>query len=77
MPAQSQPDRSPTDPPLREVLDAGEVTRALTRISYEILERTNGAEDLVLLGIPRRGVPLARRLAARLSETEGFNVPVG
>ena len=61
----------------RTVLEAAEIGRALTRIAHEILERNKGADDLVLLGIPTRGVPLARRLAARLSEIEGREVPVG
>ena len=47
----------------RTVLDARDIGRALTRISHEILERNKGAGDLVLLGIPRRGVPLAHRIA--------------
>jgi pyrimidine operon attenuation protein/uracil phosphoribosyltransferase len=59
------------------VLDARDITRALTRISHEILERNKGAGDLVLLGIPRRGVPLAQRIAERISSVEGFEVPVG
>lgn len=59
------------------VLGAAEIRRALTRIGHEILERTDGAADVVLLGIPTRGVPLARRLAARLAETEGITIPVG
>ena len=46
----------------RVVLDSGDITRALTRISHEILERNKGAADLVLLGIPTRGVHLARRV---------------
>jgi len=61
----------------KSVLGPDEIRRALTRIGHEILERTDGARDVVLLGIPTRGVPLARRLAARLAETEGVNVPVG
>jgi pyrimidine operon attenuation protein / uracil phosphoribosyltransferase len=59
------------------VLGADEIRRALSRIGHEILERTDGATEVVLLGIPTRGVPLARRLAARLSQTEGIEVPVG
>jgi pyrimidine operon attenuation protein/uracil phosphoribosyltransferase len=59
------------------VLGAAEIRRALTRIGHEILERTDGAANVVLLGIPTRGVPLARRLAARLAETEGITIPVG
>src|SRR6266567_837121 len=61
----------------KTVLGSDEIRRALTRIGHEILERTDGARDVVLLGIPTRGVPLARRLAARLAETEGVHVPVG
>jgi pyrimidine operon attenuation protein/uracil phosphoribosyltransferase len=59
------------------VLGPDEIRRAVTRIGHEILERTDGAGDVVLLGIPTRGVPLARRLAERLAETEGVRVPVG
>ncbi|MBF4162168.1 bifunctional pyr operon transcriptional regulator/uracil phosphoribosyltransferase PyrR [Nocardioides sp. CBS4Y-1] len=61
----------------RVVLDARDITRALTRISHEILERNKGAGDLVLLGIPSRGVPLARRIAERITAVEGVEVPVG
>ena len=61
----------------RVVLDARDITRALTRISHEILERNKGAGDLVLLGIPRRGVPLAHRIAGRMSTVEDHDVPVG
>ena len=71
--------RSSSAPPtsLRTVLDADDMSRALTRIAHEILERNKGADGLVLLGIPSRGVPLAHRLAARLSSAEGVEVPVG
>jgi pyrimidine operon attenuation protein/uracil phosphoribosyltransferase len=61
----------------RTVLEAAEIRRALTRIAHEVLERNKGADDLVVLGIPTRGVTLARRLARRLSEIEGREVPVG
>jgi pyrimidine operon attenuation protein/uracil phosphoribosyltransferase len=59
------------------VLDTDEIRRALTRIAHEILERTRGGEGVILLGIPTRGVPLARRLAARIGEFEGLEVPCG
>ena len=59
------------------VLDAEEIRRALTRIAHEILERTRGGGGVILLGIPTRGVPLARRLAARIGEFEGLEVPCG
>jgi len=52
------------------VLGAPEIGRALTRIAHEILERNKGGSDVVLLGIPTRGLPLARRLAERLVAVE-------
>ena len=61
----------------RVVLDARDINRALTRISHEILERNKGARDLVLLGIPSRGVPLAQRIAEKISTVEEYDVPVG
>ena len=61
----------------RTVLEAADIARALTRIAHEVLERNKGADNLVLLGIPSRGVPLAHRLAARIAEVEGSAVPVG
>ncbi len=54
----------------RPVLHAPEIGRALTRIAHEILEANKGADDLVLLGIPTRGVPLARRLAGLIATVE-------
>jgi pyrimidine operon attenuation protein / uracil phosphoribosyltransferase len=77
LPAHPQEVPSPTGPGARVVLDAGDIQRALTRISHEILERNKGADDLVLLGIPSRGVPLARRIAERIASVEGYAVPVG
>jgi pyrimidine operon attenuation protein/uracil phosphoribosyltransferase len=53
------------------VLGPEEIRRALTRIAHEILESDHGADDLVLLGIPLRGVPLARRLAELIARAEG------
>jgi pyrimidine operon attenuation protein/uracil phosphoribosyltransferase len=61
----------------RTVLDARDVSRALTRISHEILERNKGASGLVLLGLHTRGVPLARRLGERIAAVEGAPVAVG
>jgi pyrimidine operon attenuation protein/uracil phosphoribosyltransferase len=56
------------------VLGASDVARALTRIAHEIVERAKGTDDVVLLGIPTRGVTLARRLAARLAAIDpGFD----
>ncbi|WP_344863653.1 bifunctional pyr operon transcriptional regulator/uracil phosphoribosyltransferase PyrR [Planomonospora alba] len=59
------------------VLEGPDINRALIRISHEILERTKGGEDIVLLGIPTRGVHLARRLAEHIRRFEGRTVPVG
>jgi pyrimidine operon attenuation protein / uracil phosphoribosyltransferase len=61
----------------RTVLDASDISRALSRISHEILERNKGAHDVVLLGIPSRGVPLADRIAERIAAVEGETVPSG
>jgi len=61
----------------RTVLDASDISRALSRISHEILERNKGAGDVVLLGIPSRGVPLAERIAERIAAVEGATVPSG
>ena len=61
----------------KSVLEAPDIRRALTRIAHEILERTKGARDVVLLGIPTRGVTLAERLARRIEEVEGHPVPQG
>jgi pyrimidine operon attenuation protein/uracil phosphoribosyltransferase len=61
----------------RPVLDEADISRALTRIAHEILERAKGAEDVMLLGIPTRGTFLAGRLAARIADVEGTTVPVG
>ncbi|MFD7504572.1 bifunctional pyr operon transcriptional regulator/uracil phosphoribosyltransferase PyrR [Streptomyces sp. NPDC001700] len=64
----------------RSVLEAPDIARVLTRIAHEIVERAKGADDVVLLGIPTRGVFLARRLAARLEEITGRSpgeLPVG
>jgi pyrimidine operon attenuation protein / uracil phosphoribosyltransferase len=80
-PTHPEVESSPIDSPARTdgrtVLDARDVSRALTRISHEILERNRGSRDLVLLGIPTRGVHLARRIAEKISEVEGTDVPVG
>ncbi len=61
----------------RTVLHDADISRALTRISHEILESNKGAQDLVILGIPTRGVTLARRLATQVAQVSGSPVPVG
>ncbi|HEY9266847.1 bifunctional pyr operon transcriptional regulator/uracil phosphoribosyltransferase PyrR [Kribbella sp. NPDC050459] len=79
-PAQSAEQHQAEQPPKRsgrEVLDASDISRALTRIAHEILERNRGADPVVLLGIPRRGVPLAQRVSARIQAVEGQSVPTG
>ena len=76
VPTGSSPSVQPA-PDARSVLEAAEINRALSRIAHEVLERNKGAGGLVLLGIPTRGVHLARRLARRLAEIEGTEVPVG
>ena len=61
----------------RVVLEATEISRVISRISHEIDERTKSAQDIVVLGIPTRGVALAHRIAAKLSEIQGRPVAVG
>ncbi len=61
----------------KAVMDAADVGRALSRIAHEVVERNKGLDDVVLVGIHTRGVPLARRLAAKLSEIEGRPVGAG
>ncbi|MGB9662465.1 MAG: bifunctional pyr operon transcriptional regulator/uracil phosphoribosyltransferase PyrR [Moorellaceae bacterium] len=60
-----------------QIMDAEKMRRALVRIAHEILERNKGTEDLVLVGIRRRGVPLAERLQRLIEEIEGIKVPLG
>jgi len=61
----------------KTVLETSDIGRALTRIAHEIVERTKGAGDIVVLGIPTRGVALASRLADRVAGIVGAPVPVG
>lgn len=74
--ASPAPDTPMTEFP-RSVADDDEISRSLRRIAHEILEANRGSRDLVLLGIPTRGVFLARRLAALLADIEGRPVRVG
>jgi pyrimidine operon attenuation protein/uracil phosphoribosyltransferase len=80
-PPSGAPTRGASEPAgeagLRQVLTDADLGRTLTRIAHQILERTDGARDVVLLGIPTRGVLLARRLAQRIQDFEGRVVPVG
>lgn len=59
------------------ILDDKAMKRALARVSHEIIEKNKGVEDIVLIGVKRRGVPLAERIAKNIEEFEGVKVPVG
>jgi len=61
----------------KSIISGADLTRVVDRIAHQILEKTDGARDTILLGIPTRGVPLARRLAARIAAFEGVEIPVG
>ncbi len=61
----------------KELMDAEGIRRCLTRIAHEIVEKNRGTEDLVLVGVRTRGVPLARRLASLIAEFEGVELAVG
>ena len=61
----------------RLVMESGDMTRAMTRIAHEILERNKGVKDLALVGIRTGGVHLAHRLARRIQEIEGPAIPIG
>ncbi|MFT4165162.1 MAG: bifunctional pyr operon transcriptional regulator/uracil phosphoribosyltransferase PyrR [Microlunatus sp.] len=74
----STPDSSgPAGETTRVVMDADRITRACARMAHQILEANRGAKDLMLLGIPTRGVHLAHRLAAAMAEVEGVEIPTG
>lgn len=60
-----------------EIMDAANMKRSVTRITHEILERNHGTKDLILVGIRTRGIYLAERIAARMKQFEGVDVPVG
>lgn len=60
----------------KEILDSLGMKRSLTRIAHEIIERNKGVEDIILVGIKTRGLPLAKRLAAIIENVEGTHIPV-
>jgi len=60
-----------------EIMDESGIMRAVTRIAHEIIEKNKGVKDVILIGIQRRGVPLARLIASKINEVEGKEVPVG
>jgi pyrimidine operon attenuation protein / uracil phosphoribosyltransferase len=68
---------APQAQPGKTILSGTDLQRIVDRIAHQILEKTDGAADVVLLGIPTRGVPLAYRLAARIHTFEGLRVPTG
>lgn len=60
-----------------EIMDEASMNRALVRIAHQIIERNHGTENLCLIGIKRRGVPLAKRLAGNIKQIAGTSIPVG
>ena len=60
-----------------QIMDATAIARAMARITHEIIERNQGAQSICLLGVRRRGVPLAAMLAANIKRFEGVDVPLG
>lgn len=75
--AMADPRGSGAEKHTRSVFEEADVGRALTRIAHEILERTKGAHDTVLMGIPTRGVHLAHRLGEHIGRFEGRAIPTG
>ena len=83
--AASKPRRPWPEPPLKPMsvyykavlLDKDAIRRAIKRIAHEIVERNGGVDDLVIVGIRRRGVPLAKRIADTIAQMEECNVPIG
>lgn len=63
--------------PKAEIMDAAAMRRALVRIAHEVIEANKGVQDVALVGIRRRGVPLAQRLAEQIAQIEGHQCPVG
>ncbi|MDP4093692.1 MAG: bifunctional pyr operon transcriptional regulator/uracil phosphoribosyltransferase PyrR [Bacillota bacterium] len=60
-----------------EIMDESSILRAVTRIAHEIIEKNKGVDDVALIGIQRRGVPLAKMIAQKIKEVEDKDVPVG
>ncbi len=61
---------------MKILLDDKAIGRALTRISYEIIEKNKGVDDVVILGIKTRGIPLANRIAQKIKQIENIDIPV-
>lgn len=62
---------------LSEIMDGDAIRRALTRISHEIVEKNKGVDNLAIIGIQRRGVPLSERIAEKIEEVEGIKPEIG
>lgn len=60
-----------------KIMDEAQIRRSVIRITHEIIERNHGTEHICLLGIKRRGIPLAHMIAERIEQFEGVPVPVG
>jgi pyrimidine operon attenuation protein/uracil phosphoribosyltransferase len=61
----------------KQLMSASEIDRTLVRLAHEVLERTNDIHELAFIGVKRRGVPLAERIAAKIESIEGLRIPVG
>jgi pyrimidine operon attenuation protein/uracil phosphoribosyltransferase len=72
-----EPGEERNDMTARQIMTADDVRRAVVRISHEIVEKHGGTERLVLVGVQRRGVPLARRIAEAIEQHEGARLAVG
>lgn len=67
----------PTVREKKQLMSASEIDRTLVRLAHEVLERTADIEQLAFVGVKRRGVPLAQRIAAKIESLEGVRIPVG
>jgi pyrimidine operon attenuation protein/uracil phosphoribosyltransferase len=59
------------------IMDSSDISRACVRLAHELIERNKGVEDIVLVGIQRRGVPLAQKISELVEQYEGVKIPVG
>jgi len=76
-PNQHTDQQTASSSPAKVILTTADISRTVDRIAHQILEKTEGARETLLLGIPTRGFPLAERLASRIRAFEGIDVPVG